>query len=124
MDKIIKFIQFRNNTDLPIMIDAPIGEYNKLHSIRIKPYERLIIESNFGEWYMSTMFESYEDIKLWEEKGLGIIANNIINIGIFRSSQPCNSNEYSWIVNRDIFECVYHKINKNDSNGYITFSYK
>jgi hypothetical protein len=107
--KVIKFIHFHNNTDLPIIISSWVDNSISINSLRVNPQEKLIIHSSVGEWHLHSMFESLEDRNIWEEKGL----NKYLTIGKFRST-PCYSGDYYWGEYNNIFECKYNKIEKND----------
>lgn len=104
MSNINKYINFYNNTDLPIMIDSWIDGSNVLKCLRVGPREKLVIHSSVGEWHLNAMFESADDRKMWKDKGL----DECINIGKFRSN-PCASGNYSWLDYEDIFECKYYE---------------
>ena len=82
--KIVKFIHFHNNTDLPIMIDSWVDNSYAMNSLRVNPREKIIIHSCVGEWHLHSMFESLEDRNIWKEKGL----DNYLTIGKFWSI-PC-----------------------------------
>jgi hypothetical protein len=113
-----KYIQFYNNTDLPIMLDSWIDGSNRLHTIKINQREKRIIHSSVGEWHIHSMFEhSSEERQIWREKGF----EKYTNIGQFRSS-PCASGNYSWL-DYDIFECTFSET-ESFENGLISFSYK
>jgi hypothetical protein len=102
MDKhIVKYIEFYNNTDLPVMIDSWIDGSNILYSQKIEPYEKKQIHSSVGEWHLHTMFPNIKDYLIWKSKGL----ENYNTIGKFRS-QACAQNKYSWLEH-DLFICTY-----------------
>jgi len=112
-----KYIHFHNNTDLPICIDSWVdySDYSQMVQLRIEAREKRVVYSSVGEWHLNCMFNSIEDRKIWEDKGLG----DCINIGKFRSN-PCVSGNYSWMEDQ-LFECVYSEL-KNPTKGIITFS--
>lgn len=121
INKTIKYINFHNNSKLPIIIDSWVDGSNILHSIDINPGQELIIHSSVGEWYLHAMLDS-EKRKIWNNKGL----NSVVNIGKFRS-QPCASGDYSWLDYDNIFDCVYSELSENLNpenkiRGLITFS--
>lgn len=118
----IKYIHFRNNTDLPIMINTWIDGSNKLQYIKINPREKRILHSSVGEWHLNTMFESMHDRRIWEENGFNL--TRCITIGKFRSNRSASGN-YSWLEDDHLFECTYTNTNISDEvNGLITFSQK
>jgi hypothetical protein len=117
----IKYINFHNDSELPIIIDSWVDGTNRLQSIDIEPGQKLIIHSSVGEWHLHAMLDT-EKRKIWNDKGL----KRVVNIGKFRS-QPCASGDYSWLDYDNIFDCVYSEIpeNLNSENkirGLITFS--
>jgi len=116
----MSYIDFHNNTELPIMIDA--WDNCKLKCIKIKPQEKLTIYSSVGEWHINAMFTNESDRKIWNDNGL----KNLIIIGKFRS-EPCASGNYSWMEYEGPFDCEYSKyydldldLDKN-IKGLITF---
>lgn len=115
-----KYIQFCNNTDLPILIDSWIDDSNMHECIRVDAKETRVIHSSVGEWHLHTMFDCAKDIQLWKEKGL----EKYNNIGKFRS-MPCALGNYSWMESAR-FQCVYSEETKNvkSVHGLITFSQK
>ena len=125
MEKIPKYIHFHNDTDLPIMVDSWIDNLSYLQYLKINPGEKIILHSSLGEWQINSMFENYDDRKIWIDKGLG--KHTII--GKFRS-YPSEAGIYSWLEDEDVFQCVYSKINcENNQNkkyikGFVTFSQK
>lgn len=122
MEKIPKYIHFHNDTDLPIMVDSWIDNLSYLQYLKINPGEKIILHSSLGEWQINSMFEIFEDRKIWIDKGLG--KHTII--GKFRS-YPCASGNYSWLENDDEFQCIYKEVNneeKKNIKGFVTFSQK
>jgi hypothetical protein len=68
---VLKYIQFHNNSDLPLIIESWVDNSHSLHQQYVKPRESLIIHSNVGEWHIQSMFNpGTEERKRWEEKGL------------------------------------------------------
>jgi len=122
MDKIPKYIYFHNDTDLPIMVESWLNNLSYLQYLKINPGEKIILHSSLGEWQINSIFENYDDRKIWINKGLG---NHTI-IGKF-CLYPSESGIYSWIENEHDFECLYSEINdeiKKNITGLITFSQK
>ena len=118
---VTKYINFHNNTDLPIMIDSWIDGSNSLKCLKINAGEKLVIHSSVGEWHVNSMFDDDDDWNQWKEYGL----EKYINLGKFRSD-PCAMNNYSWMEWQDIFNCVYSKCEPSYENniiGFITFTY-
>jgi len=97
-----KYINFHNDTDLPVLIDAWVDGSNTLKTIRIGPNETRVIHSSVGEWHMHAMFDDANDDELWKDRGLG---KYYPIIGKFRSD-PCFSGNYSWMEYRH-FICEY-----------------
>ena len=116
----MKYINFQNSTDLPVMIDAWVDNSNMLHSIKINPNEKKLIHSSVGEWHLHAMFHEEEDTKLWKEKEL---QKYVCSIGKFRSI-PCASGNYSWLEWDDVFECNYVEQQENSAKATILFSQK
>jgi hypothetical protein len=98
--KTTKYVNFHNNSDLPIMIDSWVE--NSLKCLRIGPQEKLVIHSSVGEWHVDSMLDDENDYKVWKELGL----NRYVNLGKFRSD-PCASGNYAWMEWEHIFDCVY-----------------
>ena len=122
--KTTKYINFHNNSELPIMVDSWVN--NSLHCLRVGPGEKLVIHSSVGEWHVNSMLSDDEDYKLWKEGGLTWYTN----IGKFRSN-PCASGNYSWMEWDHIFDCVYSKCDpvldsrsQEPITGLATFVFK
>ena len=123
--KTTKYINFHNNSNLPIMIDSWVDGSNSLHCLRVGAGESLILHSSVGEWHVNSIL-SEEDYKLWIEEAL----TWYVNIGKFRSD-PCASGNYSWMEWDHIFDCVYSECepvydarSKEPITGLITFVFK
>jgi len=110
MDSIKEYIYFHNNTELPLIIEAWvwINGTSILKTVHIEPYEKAILYSTIGEWYMNTMLLNSHDKELWIKKGL----EKCVNIGKFRS-KPCIMGNYCWLDWEDKFECFYTEIDSN-----------
>ena len=80
------------------MVDTWITGSNRLECLKIQPYEKRVIESSTGEWYLNTILDS-EDKKLWIAKGLG----KYTTLGKFRL-MPCAQGEHAWMES-DLFKC-------------------
>lgn len=124
--KTTKYVNFHNNSDLPIMIDSWIDGSNSLRCLRIGPQEKLIIHSSVGEWHVDSMLDDENDYKVWKELGL----NRYVNLGKFRSD-PCASGNYAWMEWEHIFDCVYSECDptldprsKEPIIGLVTFVFK
>ena len=120
-ENIIKYINFHNNSDLPIVIESWIDGSNILSSSKIEPHQCLVIHSSVGEWHLNSMFYDTDNRKLWKDKGL----EKYLIIGKFRSS-PCARGDYSW-MEYDIFECkhiIQDKTPENNIKNLIIFSLK
>lgn len=122
MFKITKFINFHNDTDLPIMVDSWVDGSNKLQCLRVGPREKLIVHSSVGEWHLNVMFPNRDDKKLWTDNPK---FKNVLLVGKFRSN-PCASGNYSWLEYDDLYECVYSKLEPTIENvkDLMTFSLK
>jgi hypothetical protein len=119
-DKTTKYINFHNNTDMPIRVSAWVEGSNKLQTVTIKAEEKCLLHSSVGEWHLDAMFDDDEDWERWVKKGL----KNHAVIGKFRSN-PCIRGEYSWLEHDNVFNCVYSKTpftDKNSVNGLMTFT--
>lgn len=115
-----KYINFHNNTDLPVLIDSWVDGSNALKTIRIEPFESRVIHSSVGEWHMHAMFEESVDLDLWKGRGLGQCYHMI---GKFRSD-PCIRGDYSWMEYRH-FICDYSDYSVDTEprvKGQIRFS--
>lgn len=124
--KTTKYINFHNNSELPIMVDSWVDGSNTLRCLRVRPGEKLVLHSSVGEWHVNSMLTNDEDYKLWEEGGLTWYTN----IGKFRSN-PCASGNYSWMEWEHIFDCIYSKCDpvldsrsKEPITGLVTFVFK
>lgn len=98
--KTTKYVNFHNNTELPVMVDSWVK--NSLKCLRIGPQEKLVIHSSVGEWHVNSMLDDENDYKVWREGGL----EWYVNLGKFRSN-PCASGNYAWMEWEHIFDCVY-----------------
>jgi hypothetical protein len=121
--KTTKYINFHNNSELPIMVDSWVN--NSLRCLRVGPGEKVVIHSSVGEWHVNSMLTD-EDYKLWRDGGL----NRYITLGKFRSD-PCASGNYSWMEWEHIFDCVYNKCDpvldsrsQEPIAGLVTFVFK
>ena len=119
----IKYINFHNDSELPLNIDSWIDGSNMLHTISVEPGQKLILHSSEGEWQLQAMLQS-DKRDIWCQKGL----DKILTIGKFRS-QPCYLGNYVWLDYSSIFECVYSELlddvdNENKIRGLMTFSVK
>jgi hypothetical protein len=103
------FIIFWNKTDLPLMVDTWLEGVNQLTCLKIHPYERCVLHSRTGEWYLNTILNT-EDKQLWIDKGLA----EYTTLGKFRLT-PCAQGDYAWMES-DIFRCTY------TANNEISFS--
>jgi hypothetical protein len=113
-----KYINFHNNTELPIMIDSWVDGSNYLNMLKVSPGEKLIIHSKFGEWHINSMLEDDADYSIWINLGL----KWYVNIGKFRSNSYINE-EYSFMEWPHIFNCLYSECDPviNPKTGeYIT----
>jgi hypothetical protein len=121
MSNLIKFINFHNNTDLPINVSSWIDGSNKLHCLKVNPGEKLVIHSSVGEWHLDAMFNESSDRQIWVEKGFG----KYFIIGKFRSN-PGASGNYSWMEYNEPFDCIFSKLEttENDIEELITFLQK
>ena len=124
--KTTKYVNFHNNSELPIMIDSWVDKSNSLRCLRVGPQEKLVIHSSVGEWHVNSMLTDEEDYKLWREGGL----NWYVTLGKFRSD-PCASGNYAWMEWEHIFDCVYNEcepmvdsISKEPITGLVTFVFK
>uniref|UniRef100_A0A6C0B7C1 Uncharacterized protein n=1 Tax=viral metagenome TaxID=1070528 RepID=A0A6C0B7C1_9ZZZZ len=110
----IKFIYFKNCTDLPLQIGAWTDGSNIMKTVRIGPGEKWMLHSSVGEWHMNSMFYAGPDRDLWTKAGLE--KHNII--GKFRSC-PCASGNYSWMEYYEPFECNYSELDDEYIKGFI-----
>ena len=94
-------VVFWNTSDLPLMVDTWITGSNRLECLKIHPYEKRVLESSTGEWYLNTILDE-EDRKLWIAKGLG----KYTTLGKVRL-MPCAQGDRAWMES-DIFQCVYY----------------
>ena len=120
----IKYINFHNDSELPLNIDSWIDCSNTLQTITIESGRKLILNSSVGEWHLQSMFINPDKRKMWCEKGL----DAVLTIGKFRS-QPCCLGNYVWLDYNSIFECVYSELpddvdSENKIRGLMTFSVK
>jgi len=122
--KTTKYINFHNNSDLPIMIDSWVK--NSLRCLRVGPQEKLIIHSSVGEWHVNSMLDKENDYKQWREGGL----KWYVNLGKFRSD-PCATGNYAWMEWEHIFDCVYSECDPvldsrstEPITGLVTFVFK
>ena len=117
-----EYIQFINNTDLPVLIDSWIDGFNFKKTFRVEAFEKKIIYSEVGEWHLHARFESERDITIWKQKGNKLLHRNI-TIGSFHST-PCASGNYSWLETDD-FECVYSELQIPEKHvkGVVIFSF-
>jgi hypothetical protein len=119
----IKYINFHNDSELPLNIDSWIDGSNVLKTITVEPREKLIIHSSEGEWHLQAMLQS-EKREIWRQKGL----DKVLTIGKFRS-KPCYLGNYVWLDYSCMFECVYSELlddvdSGNTIRGLMTFSVK
>jgi hypothetical protein len=114
----IKYIYFKNATDLPVQIGSWVDRSNTMKFIRIGPGEKWMVHSSVGEWHMDSMFEHGTDRDAWTKAGL---ADHHI-IGKFRS-RPCISGEYASMEYWKPFDCIYSETNE-EIKGLITFIHK
>lgn len=124
--KTTKYVNFHNNSELPIMIDSWIDGSNSLRCLRVGPQEKLVIHSSVGEWHVDSMLDDENDYKVWKELGL----NRYVNLGKFRSD-PCASGNYAWMEWEHIFDCIYSECDpaldsrsKEPITGLVTFVFK
>jgi len=124
--KTTKYINFHNNSELPIMVDSWIDGSNSLRYLRVGPGEKLVIHSSVGEWHVNSMLTNEEDYKLWSEGGL----NRYVTLGKFRSD-PCASGNYAWMEWEHIFDCIFSQCDpvldsrsKEPITGIVTFVFK
>jgi hypothetical protein len=122
-----KYINFHNNSELPIMVDSWVDGSNSMLSLRVGPHESLILHSSVGEWHVDSMLTDDADCKLWIDAGLTRYYNNL---GKFRSD-PCASGNYSWMEWEHIFDCIYSKCDpvfhdktNEHITGLVTFVFK
>ena len=122
--KTTKYINFHNNSELPIMSDSWVN--NSLKCLRVGSRESVILFSSVGEWHVNSMLTEETDYKLWRERGL----KWYVNLGKFRSN-PCASGEYAWMEWEHIFDCVYsecettfHEKTNEPITGLVTFVFK
>ena len=126
VNKTTKYINFHNNSDLPIMIDSWIDGSNTLQCLKVGPGEKRVIHSSVGEWHVNSMFDEDDDWTMWKEHGL----KSYVNLGKFRSD-PCAIGEYSWMDWDHIFDCIYSKcdpillpMSSQPITGLVTFVFK
>jgi hypothetical protein len=126
LSKTTKYINFHNNTELPVMVDSWIDGSNSLRCLRVGPQEKLVIHSSVGEWHVNSMLTEESDYKQWREGGL----KWYVNLGKFRSD-PCASGNYSWMEWEHIFDCIYSECDpvldprsKEPIVGLVTFVFK
>lgn len=117
MSQSIKYINFKNKTDLPVQICSWIDGSNTMKTIRVGPGEILTIHSSVGEWHMDSMFDSGPNRDAWTKAGL----KKHLIIGKFRS-QPCALGNYSWMEYNEPFECIYKSEADDCEMGLITFT--
>ena len=82
------------------MVDTWLEGVNQLTCLKIHPYERCVLHSRTGEWYLNTILNT-EDKQLWIDKGLA----EYTTLGKFRLT-PCAQGDYAWMES-DIFRCTY-----------------
>ena len=123
MSQPTKYINFVNKTGLPFIIDYWADGTGWLQSTRIGPEDKLILHSSVGEWHVHSMLTSKEDFKIWKDCGMNA-TEFIGGIGKFRSD-PCMSNNYSW-MQTFLFDCEYSENleTENGIKGTITFTKK
>jgi hypothetical protein len=119
--KTTKYVNFHNNSELPIMIDSWVK--NSLSCLRVGPGESIILFSSVGEWHVNSMLTDEADYKMWRDGGL----EWYVNLGKFRSD-PCASGDYAWMEWEDIFDCihtecepVFHEKSDEPITGLVTF---
>lgn len=116
----IKYIEFRNKTQFPLMIDAWVDWSNSEHSVKVEPGQTLLLHSSVGEWQMhSRLFGA--DRQIWIDHKL----DKFLTIGKFRS-QSCMSGNYSWLEYNKPFQCVYSEESDSETgliHRIMTFSY-
>jgi hypothetical protein len=124
--KTTKYVNFKNDTDLPIMIDSWVDGSNSLKCIKILPRETRLIHSSVGEWHVNSMFPESEDWTSWMNLGL----KWYVNLGKFRSD-PCATGNYAWMEWEHIFDCVYSECDpviepktQIPVTGLITYTFK
>lgn len=115
-EKIIKYIEFHNNTNLPVNIGSWVDGSNTMRFIVIYPDECVTLHSSVGEWHLDSMFNDVKHSKSWSDAGLG--KHTIV--GKFRSS-PCASGNYSWMEYYEPFDCIYTEDKSKEVKGLITF---
>jgi hypothetical protein len=115
----IKYITFKNNSSLPVIVESFVDGSISTKCVKIGPKEIVDIHSSVGEWHLHSMLGS-EDRKIWNTLDNGKY-KHITIIGKFRSN-PCASNNHSWIDHEDMFNCVYSENSENVIKGLITFS--
>ena len=64
----IKYINFHNDSELPLNIDSWIDGSNVLQTITVEPREKLIIHSSEGEWYLHSMLQCVKKEKFGDKK--------------------------------------------------------
>ena len=113
-------IYFHNKTILPVMIESWIRNsknINILKIVRVSPGEKVILDSNVGEWKMTSVSYNIKDIEIWRN-------NNFpcgYTIGKF-SLEPYSNGNYALLENEDIFRCVYSEIYE-EITSLITLTY-
>ena len=112
-----KNIYFKNDLDIPIMLDSWRDGSNKLHMIRVGSKETVIATSGMGYWYLNSMLKDPIDRQQWVDAGY----KDYVSLGNF-SSMPCAQGNYSWLEHPNIFKCEYTPTSKDDFvPGLITF---
>ena len=115
----MKFITFKNNTKLPVLIgtwvSTGINGLSTFVEITVKELEEVILwetdnnkpiknVSLTGEWIINSLFSVRDpECQIWEKEGY----RQIEYIGKFRS-ESCLSGNNTWI-NNDLFELNYLK---------------
>ena len=87
------FIYFLNNIDKPIIVES--WKNNVFSGIIVDTKEKMLLESDVGEWHLNTMFSDPENVNKWHE----FHKNNLYydyDIGKFRN-KPCASGNYCWL---------------------------
>jgi hypothetical protein len=122
MVKEIKYINFHNDTELPLMIDSWIDGSNVLYCRKIEAGQKLVVHSSVGEWHLHIMFPNNEDYNLWVQNEPEFTKYRSSIIGKF-SSCPCASGDYSWMEYDELFQCEYSTVEHDDNNttGLIRF---
>ena len=98
--KVVEDIDFLNNTDHNVLLEAWQHDTNQMQTVNIPPKIQTKVTSCVGEWHM-TSGKSYK------------------YIGKFRS-KPCASGNYSWMETYE-YVCCYQNTN---NNALITLSKK